>query len=458
MYEKIMLILFSLSLLFLVGCLPIANEINLSFGETNLVLEEGKTYRLSPIVAGMDNYQIIYSEYDNTIISVNEAGDISALKEGVTTIKAKLVGYDITATVAVTVISSSSSGDGDNIEKDYSIVVDGGFRDYQKGETAQLELKENNENCSGDIMWFSSSPNIVTVTPNGSITAMGSGTASITAIYGNQMVSVNITVAGNEDVGTDPEIDEPGSDTPGITPIITELIISGDFILDVNGTTQLTVRPDVNLDFEVIWLSENIGVATVDQTGKVTGVAAGTVNIVATLKANPSIYAKYTILVRDTSSSDTSVTGITISGTAEVLAGSRIKLSHTFTPSGATGDVLYTSENQAIATVDQNGWVIGIAGGTVKITVTLISNRNISDSMSVKVISLPESINITGNKTLMIGATSQLTAVVIPNAANQAVSWSSSNTAVATVSNSGLVTAKAAGTATITVTSVLLIK
>ena len=349
---------------------------------------------------------------------------------------------------------SGNDGNDVNTEKVYTIFVDGGLRTYQKEESVQLVFKENDEIYKGVVTWISTNPNIVSVTSTGLAVAVGSGTASITAIYNsNQMISVNITVAGNEDVGTDPGSDDPGSDTPGITPIITALNISGDFIIDIGETSQLTVTPDVDIDFDVTWSSENTGVASVDQTGKVTGVAAGRVNIVATLKADSSIYAKYMILVRDTSSTDTSVTGITISGTTEVLAGSKIKLSHTFTPSDATGEVLYSSENQTIATVDEFGWVTGIAGGSVKITVTLINNQNISDNMLVKVIGIPESINITGNKTLIVGTTSQLTASVNPSTASQAISWSSSNTAVATVNNSGLVTAKAVGTATITVTS-----
>ena len=56
--------------------------------------------------------------------------------------------------------------------------------------------------------------------------------------------------------------------------------------------------------------------------------------------------------------------------------------------------------------------------------------------------------------TLNIGGTQQLTATVLPaNATNKSVTWSSSNTAVATVSTSGLVTAVAVGSATITVTT-----
>ncbi|MGI6710134.1 MAG: Ig-like domain-containing protein [Bacilli bacterium] len=461
--KKIILILFSFSLLFLVGCLPTMSNISLSFGSSNLELEEGKTYQLLPMVVGVTDYQISYSEYDDTIITVSATGEVVALKEGITSIKATLVGHNISANVVVIVNPSSGTGDGgdgndgngENVEKDYSIVVQGGLKEYQIGEVVQLQFKENNEDYDGLVTWISTNPSVATVTNTGLVVAVGAGSASITAvaIYGNKMVTVNIIVAANDDPGTDPG-DDPGDDTPGITPIITALTISGDFILDVGEISQLTVTPDVNLDFAVTWSSEDTEVATVDQTGKVTGVAAGIVNIVATLKADPTIYAKCTIVVRDTSSSDTSVTGITLSGTTEVLAGSKIKLTHEFTPSDATGAVLYSSENQTIATVDQNGWVTGVAGGNVKITVTLVSNPDIFDSVSVKVIGMPSSISITGNKTITVGATTQLTATVNPSTASQAVSWTSSNTGVATVSATGLVTAKAAGTTTITVTSI----
>ena len=70
-------------------------------------------------------------------------------------------------------------------------------------------------------------------------------------------------------------------------------------------------------------------------------------------------------------------------------------------------------------------------------------------------------VNVTGvsvsptSKTLYVGGTQQLTATVSPSdASNKAVTWKSGNTSVATVSDTGLVTAKATGTATITVTTV----
>ena len=91
--KKIVLILFSFSLLFLVGCLPIAMEnVSLTFDSSNIELEEGKTYQLLPRVAGLSNFQISYSDYDEAILTVSTTGEVVALKEGVTSIKATLVG------------------------------------------------------------------------------------------------------------------------------------------------------------------------------------------------------------------------------------------------------------------------------------------------------------------------------------------------------------------------------
>ena len=107
-------------------------NVSLTFDSSNIELEEGKTYQLLPRVAGLSNFQISYSDYDEAILTVSTTGEVVALKEGVTSIKATLVGQNISVIVVVTVIPASSTGGGDgNNEKDYSIVVEGGLKDIK---------------------------------------------------------------------------------------------------------------------------------------------------------------------------------------------------------------------------------------------------------------------------------------------------------------------------------------
>ena len=112
--------------------------------------------------------------------------------------------------------------------------------------------------------------------------------------------------------------------------------------------------------------------------------------------------------------------------------------------STGTGSLSWTSSNNSVATVDANGKVTAVALGTANITA---SQNGMSATCVITVAGI--SLNKTSTK-ILIGGTEQLTATVYPSAS---YTWTSSNPAVATVSSTGLVTAVAKGTTTITVTT-----
>ena len=117
-------------------------------------------------------------------------------------------------------------------------------------------------------------------------------------------------------------------------------------------------------------------------------------------------------------------------------------------------DLTWTTSDAKIATVDK-GVVTGVKPGTATITATDPAT-GVSDSIVITVKSLDveaESISVDESKLLGVNDTAQLTAVIDPGNAAGNVSWSSSDTSVATVSKEGLITAKKAGTATITAAS-----
>ena len=153
------------------------------------------------------------------------------------------------------------------------------------------------------------------------------------------------------------------------------------------------------------------------------------------------------------------VTGVTLNknATSLMVAGSE-QLIATVLPANATNkDVTWSSSASGIATV-VNGLVTGVSAGQATITVTTVDgSRTAQCVVTVSATAVP----VTGvsldkpSITLIEGNTEQLTATIAPsNATNQNVTWSSNNTNVATVSQLGLVTAVAAGSATITVTTV----
>ena len=151
---------------------------------------------------------------------------------------------------------------------------------------------------------------------------------------------------------------------------------------------------------------------------------------------------------------------IQLSKTSVILTkGKSITLGTTVTPMDALNkSVTWASSNTKVATVDSTGKVTAKAVGAVTITCTAKDGSGVKATCKVTVKNPVVKVSkITLNKTsasLVKGDTLALKATVTPtNATNKAVTWKSSNTKIATVSSSGKVTAKAAGTVTITCTA-----
>jgi len=151
------------------------------------------------------------------------------------------------------------------------------------------------------------------------------------------------------------------------------------------------------------------------------------------------------------------VTGVSLTPTTGTVGiNSTLQIYTLIAPYSASNqNVIWSSSNTAIATVSSTGLVTGVAEGSATITATT-EDGGFTAQSTVTV----NYISVTGIKTSLttlsvnVGATGQLTASVLPtNAVNQSLSWSSSNTAVATVNSSGLVSGLAVGTSTITTTS-----
>lgn len=150
-------------------------------------------------------------------------------------------------------------------------------------------------------------------------------------------------------------------------------------------------------------------------------------------------------------------TGISLNTTsASMITGNSLKLTATITPSNATDKtVVWSSDNTAVASVS-NGMIKAVKAGTAVISAKTNNGKSATCKVTVKdpVLSVT---GITLNESyvnLTVGESLHLIETIIPsNAANKTVTWSSSNPAVATVSNYGYVRAVKSGSATITVKS-----
>ena len=121
-------------------------------------------------------------------------------------------------------------------------------------------------------------------------------------------------------------------------------------------------------------------------------------------------------------------------------------------PTASNQDLTWSSSSTAVATVDADGLITAVRNGTTTIRATSVDG-NKSATLTVSVITPVTSVGLNlGTLSILRGASIRLLASVSPpNASNVGVTWSSSNTRVASVSSAGVVRGLAVGTATISV-------
>lgn len=134
-----------------------------------------------------------------------------------------------------------------------------------------------------------------------------------------------------------------------------------------------------------------------------------------------------------------------------IKIGQTITLTPTFTPSGAGSDLVWTSSNPDIATVNSSGRITGKAEGVTLISAT--TTNGLSAICRIEVYKpVPSSIQLSEQSmTIPVGDTRKLTYTVAPSDAIYTVDWQSDASDIASVDNSGMVTAHKEGTACISV-------
>jgi uncharacterized protein YjdB len=204
---------------------------------------------------------------------------------------------------------------------------------------------------------------------------------------------------------------------------------------------------------EIFWHSEHPEVAVVSNDGAVTGVVPGQVRIAASVEGVAG-YSNVTVLSKPPASIKLSSNSLPLTVGQESRLGATVRDADGGVISGAPVD--WKSSNTGVATVDGGGLVRGVGAGTATITAT---SGDVSDKATVTVSPVPANAVVVspGEATLFVGETVTLKATVTDANGDalpgRPITWSSSATSVAEVSTSGVVTAKAPGTATITASS-----
>ena len=424
---------------------------SVSINKTNVTLtvEEQETLAATVFPSDATDKAIIWSSSNTRIASV-EDGLVTALLAGETVITAMAGGKSSTCVVTVkdkpliTSISISNQSIQDFVGGQYTI-------------TPTITPS----NARYNLEWSISDTRVVNL-------EQGSGIAVIlrTKDYGIAEVTVKDKLSGLSDKLTVKTLvsdfvwKENTGETYSGYPLIT--IEEGEeYQLHYSCTPSSATRLFEDLS-EVVFYENGVVVnapsyISIDVNGKVKGLKAGTTGIKPTGRIVCDNSGGQQRVYFKVKSKAIPVTGISLNKTTLSLSsGDSETLYATITPSNATDQtVSWTSSNTSVATVSSAGLVTAKTVGNATITATTTDGgKKAMCSVTVTPISVT---GVTLNKyslSMYENDSETLIATVSPsNATNKNVSWSSNNISVATVSSYGQVQAKAAGEATITVTT-----
>ncbi len=302
------------------------------------------------------------------------------------------------------------------------------------GDTFDLVYEMEPWTATNDnVTWTSDNEGVATVDENGKVTGIGNGAAIITVTTEDGGFTATCEVSVSTLV-TGVNLDKTHT----------------SFFVGESVDLVATVLPETASDKSIVWSSDDENVAKVNENGKVVGVGVGETTIKVTTVDQEKIATCFVNV------KPVKVTGVALNkNEASVYIGSYETLSATISPVNATNKGLtWSSENPDIVTV-VNGRIKGVGVGKANVIVKT-DDGNFTDTCEITVLPVNvSSVHLNKDEaTLLVGRSLTLRAVVEPeNATNKKITWSSSDTDVATVTNEGYVEAKNLGETDITVTT-----
>ena len=408
---------------------------SVSLNKTSLSLTEGETATLTATVTPSNATEktVTWSSSNTSVATVSSSGLVTAVSSGTATISVWSSDGEKSATCEVTVQSKYISVTG--------ITLDNETLTLDVNKTAQLTATVQPSNANNkSVKWSTSSSSIVSVSAQGNVatlTAKSAGEAIITveAVEGGYTKQCKVTV----------------------TIPVSSISLSQTAATIAFGQTltlTATVQPTNASNSEIEWSSSNPAIASVSDGVVTAGTTSGNVTITAKSKSNPEVTATCKVTVK---SEIILVNRITISPSSlNLYLNQTAQLTATVSPSNADDkSIIWSVPQGSVVSVDQNGIVTAVREGTSRV-IASSSDGNAQAWITVTVTKNA----VTGlalsstTLTLKVGETYDLQATVYPSdASNSKVNWTTSISAVASVSASGRVTARAAGTATIKATS-----
>lgn len=306
------------------------------------------------------------------------------------------------------------------------------------GQTDSLTVVYDPADTTDDktVTWTTSKESVVTVS-NGTVTAVGPGTATVTAKVGDKTATCEYTVKAPL---TSIELNNGENDVS---------LVKGQ-----NKNISIKYNPENTTDSKAVtWASSDETVATVDGNGKVKAIKAGTTTITATSTVSDRITDTVTLTV-----TEIPLNSITFEQADDtMLRWDDMQLTVIYSPEDTTDDkvVTWESSDENIATVDENGLVTALKEGTVTITAKVPNSTILPAEKQITVEEKHlEDFDISNNKTeLTVGDECEIDLTLNPEDCTDIIDyyWDSSDEDVVSTNEDGIYTARKAGKATITV-------
>jgi len=387
--------------------LPDPTKINIS-GSTSATLGTDNAYTASvEPSAALQN--VTWSVSDSSYATINSAGVLTVLKVGVVEVIASI--GSIVEKVNVTINYAPTS----------SINIEGASSVYLNS-TINLTANILPIHASNSVTWSVSDTNILEVDVNGVVTGKAIGSALVICTQGSIETSKLINVA--------------------YAPA-TSILVSGEDKVKLGTTSNYTasVSP-ANASPSVLWSVSDVSIATINSSGVLTPNKTGVVVVYAKQGETVVGFTSVEIIYADS-------TLVSISGLTTVTLGTNPSYIASVAPTQfANQSVTWSVSDEEVATISIGGVLTLLKDGSIKITARSVDG--IVGEYNITIVRpAPTSVSISGPGSVTLGIKYNYTASVLPTLANQSITWSVSDTNIATIDEFGELTLLAPGSVSI---------
>ena len=397
----------------------------IKFDVTELNLKTGESYYLKPTLTpkGSTDNDIVWESSDTKIAIVDDNGKVIAKDAGTAIIMARTeVGGVAYCKVTVT-------------EPVNGLILNFSEKTIFIGDEFKLKVSVSPSEASElGVTWKSSNPKVATISKTGEITGLVGGVTVITCTTLDGGYSATCVITVRESVTT--------------IKLDYETYRLG---IRKTGTLKATVTTETATNLKVFWSTSNDRIATVNQKGKVTGIALGYATITATAMDGSEVEASCEVRIV------TPVDSITMDKAyMAMLVGDSKELNATIRPSNSTyRSAKWTSTDDSVAIVDDDGVVTALKAGSATIMAEAKDNTGKKAICYVAVRDRLPSTGITlmDKKLVMVPGEEKVVEVRLnPAESTDSTTWSTDNAAIARVDKkTGKISARSTGTANITV-------